>query len=60
MAFSTAKTGNSPPKGKDRIRDANETTLTADRRNRLLAIKKREEMKDVLVKKFTERYCNLC
>ena len=31
------------------------STLTEKRREKLLSIKKREEMKDVLVKKFQER-----
>lgn len=55
MAFSVPK-GSSSPKAKEaKLRDANDKTLTTHRRDKLVHLKKREEMKDVLVKKFEER-----
>lgn len=56
MAFSVPKPGGMSPRAKEReLREANEKTLTPARRAKLISLQKREEMKDVLVKKFTER-----
>ncbi|CAD7926755.1 unnamed protein product [Amoebophrya sp. A120] len=56
MAFSVPKPGPGSPKAAERmLRDANDKTLTPARRAKLISLQKREEMKDVLIKKFTER-----
>ncbi|CAD7938961.1 unnamed protein product [Amoebophrya sp. A25] len=56
MAFSVPKPGPGSPKPKEKaLRDTNDRTLTAARKAKLISLQKREEMKDVLVKKFVER-----